>query len=240
MRVIIEILFSLPTGVFTVALAFCLSWWISSFLIGGLDHGSTHSGHSGSGQASHGASDHSHIGGAGRAGRSGRMGRSGRSLGRSSRRTLANTAVPASLRWTVASAVAWSVSLLGSSVIRAVSLTGASLIAALAVLAVGAALVGRSASRSFARLVVPIFAAPDAPGRKALVGSHARVRSLEVTDMHGEAKVVDGRSSGAIVRVRTTGLQKPIETGAIVQLVSFDPDAEVYLIDLADPDVVGW
>ncbi len=103
-----------------------------------------------------------------------------------------------------------------------------------------AAAVALLVTRRFVILVGPVFAAPDAPGRLALVGSHARVRSLEVTTTHGEAKVIDGRSAGAIVRVRTTGPQGPLERDAVVQLISFDADAEVYLVDLAHPDVVGW
>jgi hypothetical protein len=239
MKVVVEILFSLPTGIFTVALAFCLSWWISSFFLGGLDHGSNHGG-----QSTHGGAEHSHIGGrnVGRASAQASGARTGR-LAKSSgkaRRTLSNAAVPASLRWTVAAATAWSVSLLGSAVIGVVADAGTARRVALGVLALAAAFVGRSSTRGFARLVTPIFAAPDAPNRSALVGSHARVRSLEVTQSHGEAKVIDGKSAGAIVRVRTTGPQQAVEQGAVIQLVSFDPDAEVYLVDLAEPDVVGW
>jgi hypothetical protein len=111
--------------------------------------------------------------------------------------------------------------------------------AALVVIGIGAFGLGVIASRRFGALLAPMFITPEAPERAALVGSHARIRSTEVTTQAGEAKVVDGKSSGAIVRVRVSPLQGTFLHGDIVQLVTYDEANGVYAIDTADPDLVG-
>ncbi len=242
---VLQVLLNLPTGVFTAALVFCLSWWISSFLLGGMDHGhSGHAGHAGhSGHAGHHAGDHTALAGraagTGRAPGAARTGRTGRAGSRKAgRRSSTNTAVPVSLRWTVSAATAWAVVLFGSTIVAASDLHGSSKVAVLIVISLAGIVVGQRSSRGFARLVGPIFITPEAPERSMLVGSHARVRSLTITSHSGEAKVIDGRSAGAIVRVRIVEPQTEFQHGDIVQLISFDSDADVYLIDHAEPDLV--
>jgi ribosomal protein L15 len=246
MRAVLQVLLSLPTGIFTVALAFCLSWWISSFVLGGLGgHGDGgHGGHGGHGHAGH-AGDAGHQGHhevahsavsrtGGRAPRS-----SNKAAGRrGSKRATVNTEVPVSLRWTVAAAIAWSVVLLGSTVVAATNVAGTAKAAVLTVVSLAGIAAGQRTSGGFSRLVGPMFVASEAPDRATLVGSHARVRSLEITAKSGEAKVIDGRSAGAIVRVRIVETQTEFQHGDVVQLISFDSDADVYLIDHAEPDLV--
>jgi hypothetical protein len=128
--------------------------------------------------------------------------------------------------------------LLASTILTATAIDGLAKFCAWAVLSLVGLVVGQRASRSFSRLVAPMFITPEAPDRSTIVGQHARVRSLEVTASAGEAKVIAGRSAGAIVRVRITERQDEFHHNDIVQLISFDSDADVYLIDHADPDLV--
>ena len=111
-------------------------------------------------------------------------------------------------------------------------------IALLVSVGLGALLIGRAAGARFSHLVAPIFITPEAPVRSDLVGSHARIRSLEITANAGEAKVIDGKSSGAIVRVRSTETQRIFRQGDVVQLIHYHEDSGTYRIDDAEPDLL--
>jgi hypothetical protein len=223
MKQVAEILLSLPTVGFTIAMAFCLSWWVSSFVIGGIEPN----------HSSHGADPHFHP-----VGRTGAKMRSGARSARLTSRGATLAAVPMSLRWTVGTAVAWSTCLISTIAVRSLIGPGMARNGLLAAVAIASFLMGRSASHGFSRLVQPIFVTPEAPTKSSLVGSHGKVRSLEITETRGEAKLIDGSSAGAIVRVRIDASRSPslptFVQGDIVQLVDYFADDETYIVDAAE------
>jgi hypothetical protein len=229
-----DLVVALPTGLFTIALGFCLAWWFSSFVIGGIDapdagdHG-TYSGGSRATGSPRGSRASTRGRGAQRSGRSVRRGRS------RSRRDAA-AAVPLSLRWTVGATVGWIISLVLAASVRGMVERGTLQSILLVIAGVTAAAGARFGSRAFAGAVAPMFVTPEAPTRAALVGSIGRVRSLEVDEHHGEAKLMTGASAGAIVSVRADAGR--FTSGDLVQLIAYDDDRATYRVAEVDDVLV--
>ncbi len=140
--------------------------------------------------------------------------------------------MPASLRWTVGATAGWTVSLAGAAAARGATGPGAVRVVLLVAVAVAALAAMRSAAGAFAALLTPMFETPEAPTRAALVGSIGRVRSLEVSPAHGDAKLTTGPSAGAIVPVRSGSTR--FAQGDLVQLIAYDEDTGTYTVSDVD------
>jgi hypothetical protein len=217
-----ELVLGLPTGAFTIGLVFCLTWWLSSFVLGGFD----------------GSDDP--IPGRGVKTKSGapRTNAKATSAAKASRsharhhRASERRAVPASLRWTVGVTAGWIVSLIGAAIVRAadphtsiriVLLAGVGALALAATMLLG---------RAFSTAVAPMFKTIEGPSRQSLVGALARVRTSEVTALRGEAKVITGPSAGAIVPVRSP--QQSFGPGELVHLIQYDDALGAFFVAEVD------
>jgi hypothetical protein len=128
--------------------------------------------------------------------------------------------------------VGWITSLVLAASVRGIFSTGAVqtvLLVAVGLLGFGSS---RFGSRSFSKLVAPMFVTSEAPTRASLVGTIARVRSMTVDEQRGEAKVTNGSSVGAIVSVRARSGR--FHQGDLVQLIAYEEDVGAF--DVADVD----
>lgn len=238
----IELLTSFPTSVFTVLLAFCLTWWIVTTLLSGIDtdadfeHSHAQAGHTGHGHASGGHPAHGAGRGAGRHGvrRSGSRRGGQRGQSRSSGGGLADffsfSTVPLPLALTIITFGAWSVSLLlqllvGDSSGHIAVIVGIGV-------AVVALLAGSALLRTIRTPVAKLFDMEIAPGRDRSVGATCKVRTLVVTERLGDAEVLTGPTRGSLIRVRAD--EGRFARGDIAVIIDYDPITEAFVIDELD------
>lgn len=168
----IELLSHFPTSVFTGLLVFCLTWWLISILVSGLDaDADTDADFDGDGVGDH----------------------IGKALGLG--------AVPLPLALTLLAFGGWAASIVLQSLLATTDTPALALGTALAVLA-GALVAGLVVLRLSAKPLSRLFRTEQAPSRSAAVGAMCRVRTLNVTSSFGDAEVLSGPTRGSIVRVR--------------------------------------
>jgi hypothetical protein len=242
----IKLLTSFPTSVFTVLLAFCLTWWIVTTLLSGIDtdadfdnpHGQP--GHVGHGHAPGGQPSHGSGRGAGRsAGRHGVRRVGGRRAGQRGQGTSGGGilsdffsfgVVPLPLALTIVTFGAWSVSLVLQQL--AGNSSGHVAVVAGIALAAVALLAGSALLRTVRTPVGKMFDMEIAPGRDRSVGATCKVRTLVVTERLGDAEVLTGPTRGSLIKVRAD--EGRFTRGDIAVIVDYDPATEAFVIDELD------
>ena len=237
----IELLTSFPTSVFTVLLAFCLTWWIVTTLLSGIDtdadfeHSHAQPGHAGHAHASGGHPAHGAGRGGGRHGGRRSGGRRGGQRGQSRpggglSDFFSFGAVPLPLAFTIITFGAWSVSLVLQQLVGDSS-GHVALIVGIGV-AVVALLAGSALLRTIRNPIGRMFDMEFAPERARSVGATCRVRTLVVTERLGDAEVLTGPTRGSLIKVRAD--EGRFARGDIAVIIDYDPVTEAFVIDELD------
>lgn len=231
----IKLLSSFPTSIFTGVLAFCLTWWIITTIISGIDadsdggghghvgHGAHHAGHHGHHTGHHTGHQHGHHGGHG-------------GHGGGQQRHYINDAfavgfVPLPLALTILAFGGWAVSLVLQYVLG--DSTTARLTAAVGTIVLIASLCcGFFLLRSLRNPVSKLFETEFAPDRHQAVGSTCKIRTLVVTDRLGDAEVLTGPTKGSLIRVRAD--EGRFSRGDVAVIIDYDQQTEAFVIDDLD------
>jgi len=242
---VIKLLSSFPTSIFTGVLAFCLTWWIITTIISGIDadsdgggHGHIGAGHGHAGHAGHASHAGPHHTGHSHAGQhhAGQHHGSHGGHGGSQEHHYVSDAfavgfVPLPLALTILAFGGWAVSLVlqyvlgDSSTARLTAAVGT--VVLIASLSSGFLLL-----RSLRRPVSKLFETEFAPDRHQAVGSTCKVRTLVVTDRLGDAEVLTGPTKGSLIRVRAD--EGRFSRGDVAVIIDYDQQTEAFVIDDLD------
>jgi len=241
----IKLLSSFPTSMFTGLLVCCLTWWILTTIISGIDadtdgggdhpapSGHAAGGHAGHAHAGHSQAGHSHAGQQHAGHHSAHGGHGGHGAGDHHffSDAFAVGFVPLPLAVTILAFGAWAVSLLLQF---ALGDSGSAHVAAAvgAVVLIASLACGFALLRSLRKPVSKLFETEFAPDRHQAVGSTCKVRTLVVTDRLGDAEVLTGPTKGSLIRVRAD--EGRFARGDVAVIIDYDQQTEAFVIDDLD------
>jgi hypothetical protein len=211
MASLIDTMGRFPTVAPTAVLMFCTAWWLVSLVAG----------------AGHQAHPHGRAGNLRAGGRSRSRSRGVSGQAKGWRRAMRADALPLSLSLTIVSFGAWAVCLLGSLGLDAADLRGAAKVAAAVGVLAAATLAGLGLLTAAASPLEKVLVTKTAPTRAQAVGSTCRVRT--VRDRKGDAKVLTGPTTGAIIPIDLApGVE--LSPGDEALVVAYDETDERFIV----------